>query len=547
LIINSTASAGNGSVSVNNGGALGGNGNILGTVNVNSGGHVAPGNSVGAISVGGLTLNGGGLLDMEGDGSGFDRINVTLDNAFSIAGPTTINLSDLGGVSAGDYVLIDYSSAFTGNFSDLSLASTQLGVYTASLVDDGADTSIKLHISAGGNPQWDVDGDGNWSLAANWNPQIVPDGAAGGASFLGKITAPRTVTLDGTRTVGTLAFDNANKYTIAAGSGTLNIGDAGTAGSVIVTSGSHEIAAPVAINGNSNLTVATGGGLTLSGGVSIAAGKTATKAGDGTLTISGAQNHAAGAALLVTRGTVNINSNAGVAGSAANSHLALTVAGNVDNANTTVKLGANQDLKELSVAIADGGTQTLDLASPAGAGQFRSVSVYAADLAGAKNSLYIAIANANKAGAADPLDGIVDSGMHAGSNKIGLAQSGDHITIRSTRVGDLNLDGSVTISDFIDLASNFGSTGGVSTWQEGDLNYDRNVTISDFIDLAANFGSSYSGNVVVSAGDVQTLTSFASSIGVDPSVVGSAVPEPGMLSLLAVGAMGLMGRRRRKA
>jgi hypothetical protein len=124
--------------------------------------------------------------------------------------------------------------------------------------------------------------------------------------------------------------------------------------------------------------------------------------------------------------------------------------------------------------------------------------------------------------------------------------AGDHIFIRPTKVGDLNLDGNVSISDFIDLASNFGSIG-TATWQEGDLNYDHNVSISDFIDLASNFGSSYSGTTVASPADFQAVASFASSIGVDPAVVGSAVPEPGTLSLLAVGAMGLMGRRRRKA
>jgi len=150
----------------------------------------------------------------------------------------------------------------------------------------------------------------------------------------------------------------------------------------------------------------------------------------------------------------------------------------------------------------------------------------------------------NKAGAVDTLDGIIDSGKHSGA-AIGIATSGDHVTIRPTRLGDLNLDGAVTISDFIDLASNFNAVG--KTWQEGDLNYDGSVTISDFIDLASNFNATYAGaGSAVSADDVQTLASFASSIGVDPSIIGSAVPEPGTMSLLAVGAIGLMGRRRRR-
>ena len=96
------------------------------------------------------------------------------------------------------------------------------------------------------------------------------------------------------------------------------------------------------------------------------------------------------------------------------------------------------------------------------------------------------------------------------------------------------------------MAGNFGSVGN-ATWQEGDLNYDHNVSIADFLSLAGNFGSSYSGSAApVSAADIQTVASFASSIGVDPAIVGSAVPEPGTISMLALGAMGLMARRRRR-
>src|SRR5207248_9121704 len=112
--------------------------------------------------------------------------------------------------------------------------------------------------------------------------------------------------------------------------------------------------------------------------------------------------------------------------------------------------------------------------------------------------------------------------------KLGIARLTDlpgdpYLLIRPTRIGDLNLDGVVSISDFIDLASNFNGIN--KTWQEGDLNYDGAVTISDFIDLASNFNGAYSGTV--SSGDgAELLASFASSIGIDPSIIGSAVPEP---------------------
>jgi hypothetical protein len=64
------------------------------------------------------------------------------------------------------------------------------------------------------------------------------------------------------------------------------------------------------------------------------------------------------------------------------------------------------------------------------------------------------------------------------------------VLIRYTTVGDLNLDKTTSIADFIDLSANFNSPGG---WRQGDLNYDKQVTISDFIDLSSNFGQALSG------------------------------------------------------
>src|SRR5207244_445127 len=186
--------------------------------------------------------------------------------------------------------------------------------------------------------------------------------------------------------------------------------------------------------------------LNLSGGLAIGAGQTLTKSGNGSLRIGGTPNHGAGSALVVHQGTVQLDTNQGSANSAAGSNLAVNVTGNIDSLFSRVVLNADQDLGSLTVATADSGTQTLDLNSPAAAGQFHVVRVYAADLNAAKSALSAAIHNANAAGAADPLDGIVDSGLHAGSG-IGIAITGDHVTIRPTRIGDLNLDGNVTISD----------------------------------------------------------------------------------------------------
>ena len=108
--------------------------------------------------------------------------------------------------------------------------------------------------------------------------------------------------------------------------------------------------------------------------------------------------------------------------------------------------------------------------------------------------------------------------------------------VRPTRIGDLNLDGVVTISDFIDLSSNFGRSN--VTWQEGDLNADGAVTIADFIDLASNFGATYAGQTLpISESDQQALNTFAAAHG-------AAVPEPVFVSLLLLASLATLRPRR---
>src|SRR5262249_38064999 len=67
LFVNNTAGSGtgSGSVTVNNGGTLGGIGTISGAVTVNSAGHIAPGTSVGTLTLGSLNLGSGSVEDFE--------------------------------------------------------------------------------------------------------------------------------------------------------------------------------------------------------------------------------------------------------------------------------------------------------------------------------------------------------------------------------------------------------------------------------------------------------------------------------------------------
>jgi PEP-CTERM motif len=89
-------------------------------------------------------------------------------------------------------------------------------------------------------------------------------------------------------------------------------------------------------------------------------------------------------------------------------------------------------------------------------------------------------------------------------------------------VGDANLDGGVNITDLLNLLNNYTLTG--QDWSDGDFNYDGAVNITDLLAMLNNYG------------DNGGVGSFHSTL---------SVPEPGTLSLMAIGGGALLARRRR--
>ncbi len=160
LLVNNTTGSGTGSGAVNvktasvlgTNGTLGGTGSVSGLVTVESGGHIAPGASVGTITMaGGLTLQTGSILDIElGAPVTGDLINVTLTDGLTINGGT-VNVSDAGGLGAGTYTILDYAGALGGSFSNLTLG-TQPAGFNYSLVNNVGNTSIDLSVAPAGVP-----------------------------------------------------------------------------------------------------------------------------------------------------------------------------------------------------------------------------------------------------------------------------------------------------------------------------------------------------------------------------------------------------------
>ncbi|MDR3442415.1 MAG: autotransporter domain-containing protein [Legionella sp.] len=195
---------------INSGITLGGHGTVGGTVTVNSSGHLAPGNSIGTLTVGGdLTLNAGSILDFEFAGSGVgDRVKV-LGN-LSLNG-ATLNVIDLGGFALGTYNLFDYNGTLTQSGGGIVFGTTPPGgTYSieyltgSKLVNLINSTGVTLNFwNANGlaSPTQRGGGSGTWSTTSPvWTDSIGSLTAAmspqpGFAVFGG---APGTVTVDNT-------------------------------------------------------------------------------------------------------------------------------------------------------------------------------------------------------------------------------------------------------------------------------------------------------------------------------------------------------------
>jgi autotransporter-associated beta strand protein len=367
---------------------------------------------------------------------------------------------------------------------------------------------------------WNVNADGNWSAAANWT-NGVPNGAGVAVRFLDAITAPRTVTIDGARTVGSLTFDNANSYTLG-GAGPLTIDDDGAA-TIDVLNGSHTISAPL----------------------SFPAGQTVNKTGPGTLTLSGAQTHGAGAVLSANAGVTNLNSDGGTnlslqANAAVNlgstQHLSAVQIG----AGATVQLTPDASKTLVTPTLTIAGTAAaptgkLDLASNGAVINYTGDSPAAAirqqilagrggtDLLGTWDGQGITSSTA----AVDPSNlsvGFANNGdlpLGAYTNFRGEAVDDSTVLIRTTRTGDANLDGVVGDEDVTIVGATYGMTSG-ATWALGDFNYDGAVDDADVTLVSALYDPTATPLPAPSAGAV------------------AAVPEPSTMVLLGAMAAGLL-------
>ncbi|MGA2230225.1 MAG: autotransporter-associated beta strand repeat-containing protein, partial [Tepidisphaeraceae bacterium] len=387
---------------------------------------------------------------------------------------------------------------------------------------------------------WDASGSGTWASATNWN--VVPDAAMTTAGFLSSITAPATVTLNGNWTVGNINFNNNNSYTISPGSGgILTLDNGGPTATAYVTdsSGSHLIAAPIALNSSASILISSSASLlTLSGSISGAGG--ISLSGSGALVLSGANTYT---------GPTSVNGGVMVVESSASlpSTTALTI-GN-GTAPATFRLAANSGASAVSSLTVNPGA-TLDITNNSLAINYTGADPVAAirsALAGGySGGTWKGTGIASSYAADSP--GLFSVGYADGSRDPGSPAQPNQILVKFTLAGDANLDGTVNFSDLLVVAQNFNrsvdASGNPVDWADGDFDYDGVVNFSDLLIVAQNF------NKTLGSSELALLpSSFAADWQLADAEVNatrtSNVPDPGAIAAPLLLAGALLARRGR--
>lgn len=288
LVSNTTGSGtGTGAVTVNSAGTFGGSGLVQGNVAWQSGAGaqftvtpttaVAGSNATAMTISGSLTLNGNSVV-------------------VNVAGGTPLQV--------GTYRLLTYNNSGSTGAFNASPTYTGAGVAlgTASSITTSGGTVTLTVVFTGLTATWTNNGNGNWTVGANWSSAPAFPSAAGDAATLGVGAGFTTVTLNAPVSLGTLSFTNANSFEIADAGSALTF--ANNAGNTIlsVQAGTSNAIAPAVVL-NTNLTVLTTAGAAVTLGNSVtdgAATSTVNISGAGTIALHGNNSYGPAAGTVGT-------------------------------------------------------------------------------------------------------------------------------------------------------------------------------------------------------------------------------------------------------
>jgi Concanavalin A-like lectin/glucanases superfamily len=440
---------------------------------------------------------------------------------FGVGDAKTTNFNDnTGPLNLGNSAVLmlgnraNLSRAFNGSIDDFRIYSS---VLSPNDIEADRRQGAGLPPIVYGDGTWSSNGSGTWNTSDNtsWNTANVPNGTAFTANFGtfgGTINSPTTVNVNTAVTVGTINFDNTNSYTLN--------GSSITVGAINVLSGSHTINSQVVRGANPMIFNVVPATSTLTVPNYVGQNYVLNKNGAGTAAVNNVQN----VTLVVNGGTLQMLPSTPATSSANVSKNIFFFA---------ISPGAKLDLTNNGMIYTYGTSTTAPetirgfLNTGYNGGNWMGSGINsssAATIAATPSNIHkMAIAYADLA---DPE--VQNTLPLSVVTYFGGASNAASILMRYTFAGDTNLDGTVDVNDFNEMALNYGTGTAASPqhWYEGDVNYDGTINLLDLNAIATNFG--------------QTLPSSS------PVALGALVPEPMSIGVLSFGAI-LAGRRTRRS
>ncbi len=360
-----------------------------------------------------------------------------------------------------------YSANGTNAAKNTTVTISTLGNYTFTVtITDlgGLSTTSSVNVLATNTPSgvWTNTAGGSWTNAANWSGGIIATGVGATADFSTlNLTADATVTLDGARTIGNLAFGDitpSNNWILSTGSGgplTLSV----TSGTPTVTVNNQTTTINAVVAGNQGFG----------------------KSGLGTLTLGG--NNTYTGAITVSQGTLDANQ-VNALGAATNT----MVLGDGNTGSNSVELkmdsGVTATASLSSISTSNyGSTQTITINS--GSGLASNVAALTATL-NLNGSVPLTIRGTNTAGHATAQDiNCRWQGTAIPAGTTALILDGTSATIRTSQLSNTSAASSFTGDVLIKgTVSTQGRTYLAQTAANQNLNFLNN-------DITINSGSTW--------------------------------------------------------
>jgi fibronectin-binding autotransporter adhesin len=388
-----------GSLMLNFGQTLSGNGTVKGTVDCSSG-AIAPGASAGTLTVSNLTLGGSGYLNYElanvttiGGGT---NDYLVVPGTLTISGFTTLNAILLNGspASTGKYTLISYGaysgpSDISGNFS------IPAGFVITNNPTTKAIELVPTHVPI--NILW-VGGSGSsWDFTTpNWNspdnlfysgdsPRFDDSATTTGPIFVSVPVGCGLLTVSNSVAYGFSGSSISAGAFVKQGSGTLTIeNDVAVGGGTLISGGTLQIGNG-GTTGTLTTTVLTNNAALIANRTDFALVITNPITGSGTFTQAGsgstelvASNSYTGAT-LVSAGRINVSSSSSLgtanSGTVVDNSAALYVIANVDIANESLQLNGSGLASDGSGALRKGGAGPTTWSGPITLGSDSTIGV----------------------------------------------------------------------------------------------------------------------------------------------------------------------------